>query len=49
MVSTRSTFFSAITSAPQILFPLKGLELTNRENASFLQGDSNVMTIVVPI
>lgn len=40
--------FSSITSAPQILFPLKGLELTNRENASFSKAIPNVMTLVVP-
>lgn len=40
--------FSPITFAPQILFPLKGLELTNRENASFSKVILNVMTLVVP-
>lgn len=40
--------FSPITSAPQILFPLKGLELTNRENASFSKVILNIMTLVVP-
>lgn len=41
--------FPAITSAPQILFPLKRFELTNRENASFSKVIRNVMTtLVVP-